>query len=317
MRVYLTTVIEKDYAGHRLDAALAKCFPEHSRARLTDWIRQGDVSVDGKHWEPKTKLKGGESVLIDTVMQPQHEDVEQPIPLDIVYEDDDILILNKPAGRVVHPGAGNRQGTLLNALLYHAPSLRTVPRAGIVHRLDKDTTGLMVVAKTLTAHTKLVADLAARTIEREYLTLIAGEWISGKTIDLPIGRHPTQRTKMAVMKTSGKPARTHFRCHKRYEGYTLLHAKLDTGRTHQIRVHLSHDGQAVVGDSTYGWRYRVPKGASIELQEHIRAFQRQALHAWKLSLMHPVTGERLSFEAPLPEDFATLLTFLVPKVTIS
>lgn len=317
MRVYLTTVIDEVYAGHRLDATLAKCFPEHSRARLTDWIKQGDVSVDGKHLEPKSKLKGGESVLIDTTMQTLHEDIEQPIPLSIVFEDDEILILNKPAGRVVHPGAGNRQGTLLNALLYHAPSLRTVPRAGIVHRLDKDTTGLMVVAKTLTAHTKLVADLAARTIEREYLTLIAGEWIAGKTIDWPIGRHPTQRTKMAVMKTSGKPARTHFRCHKRYEGYTLLHAKLDTGRTHQIRVHLAHDGQAVVGDATYGWRYRVPKGSTVELQEHIRAFQRQALHAWKLSLLHPVTGEKLSFEAPLPEDFATLLSVLIPKSTIS
>lgn len=317
MRVYLTTVIDENYIGHRLDQALAKCFPEHSRARLTEWIKQGDVSVNGAQWEPKTKLKGGESILIDALAAPLHEDIEQDLPINIVFEDDDIIIVNKPAGTVVHPGAGNRQGTLLNALLFHAPCLKLIPRAGIVHRLDKDTTGLMVVAKTLTAHTKLVADLAARTIEREYLTLIAAEWIAGKTIDLPIGRHPSQRTKMAVMRTSGKPARTHFRCHKRYEGYTLLHAKLDTGRTHQIRVHLSHDGHAVLGDATYGWRYKVPKGASVELQDAVRAFQRQALHAWKLSLLHPVSGERLSFEAPLPEDFATLLTFLTPKATIS
>lgn len=313
MRVYLTTVIDENYIGQRLDQALAKCFPAHSRARLTDWIKRKEVWVDGEHWEPKGKLKGGESILIDTVLVAQQQDQEQPIPLSIVYEDDDLLILNKPAGRVVHPGAGNREGTLLNALLYHAPQLREVPRAGIIHRLDKDTTGLMVVAKTLVAHTKLVASLAAREIDREYLVLIAGEWIAGKSIDLPIGRHPTQRTKMAVMKTSGKPARTHFRCYQRYEGYTLLHAKLETGRTHQIRVHLSHDGFPVVGDSTYGWRYRVPKGASIALQEKIRQFSRQALHAWKLSLNHPATGERLSFEAPLPEDFAKLLTCMLKK----
>lgn len=313
MRVYLTTVMDESYGGQRLDQALAKCFPAHSRARLTDWIKRNEVWVNGEHWEPKRKLKGGESILIDAEVAAQQADEGQAIPLSIIYEDDEILVLNKPAGRVVHPGAGNRQSTLLNALLYHAPALREIPRAGIIHRLDKDTTGLMVVAKTLAAHTKLVASLAAREIEREYLVLIAGEWIAGKTIDLPIGRHPTQRTKMAVMKTSGKPARTHFRCYQRYEGYTLLHAKLETGRTHQIRVHLSHDGFPVVGDSTYGWRYRVPKGASVALQEAIRRFSRQALHAWKLSLDHPVSGERLSFEVPLPDDFAALLTCMVGK----
>lgn len=315
MKVYLSTTIEENYAGLRLDQALAKCFPEHSRARLTDWIKQGNVQVDGESWVPKSKLKGGESVKIDADVFARQDDVGEDIPLTILFEDDDILILNKPAGCVVHPGAGNRQGTLLNALLHHAPTLRNIPRAGIVHRLDKDTTGLMVVAKTLKAHTQLVEDLSNRTVEREYLALIGGEWISGKSIDLPIGRHRTQRTKMAVITTgAGKPARTHFRCHKRFEGYTLLYAKLDTGRTHQIRVHLSHDGYPIVGDATYGWRYRVPKGASLELQEQIRGFKRQALHAWKLSLVHPVTQEKLSFEAPVPDDYANLLAVLTPRL---
>lgn len=308
--MYLEAVMDEQYRGHRLDQALAKCFPTHSRARLTDWIKRKEVTVDGAYWEPKTKLKGGEAVIINTNVSMQQADEEENIPLNIVYEDADLLVLNKPAGLVVHPGAGNRQGTLLNALLYHAPCLREIPRAGIIHRLDKDTTGLMVVAKSLEAHTKLVAELAARQIDRQYLALVAGEWIAGKTIDLPIGRHPTTRTKMAVMQISGRPAVTHFRCHQRFVGYTLLHAKLETGRTHQIRVHLSHDGSPLVGDSLYGWRYKVPKGASPALQEAIRAFQRQALHAWKLAFNHPLTHEALAFEAPVPEDFQSLLKIL-------
>ena len=313
MRIHLSTVIQDDYRGQRLDQALAKCFPEHSRARLTDWIKRKVVWVNGEHWEPKAKLKGGESVLIEAEVAPQQVDEEEAISLSIIYEDEELIILNKPAGMVVHPGAGNRQGTLLNALLYHAPCLREIPRAGIIHRLDKDTTGVMVVAKTLASHTKLVAELAKRKIDREYLALIADEWIAGKTIDLPIGRHPTQRTKMAVHRTNGKPAKTHFRCLKRYEGFTLLYAKLETGRTHQIRVHLSHDGSPVVGDKTYGWRVRTPKGSTEGLREKIRVFQRQALHAWKLSLLHPSTGEALSFEVPLPEDYAELLSFMKEK----
>ncbi len=311
-QINLNTTIPEDCRGMRFDQALAKCFPEHSRTRITQWIRNGHVSLDGQLLEPKVKVNGGEEVTIQTTILPVHEDPAESIPLNIVYEDDDILVLNKPAGLVVHPGSGNRQGTLLNALLYHAPQLANLPRAGIVHRLDKDTTGLMVVAKTLHAHTALVAALQRRDIQRDYIALVGTEVIAGATVDEPIGRHPHQRTKMAVTH-SGKPARTHFRCQKRYHGFTLLDVKLETGRTHQIRVHLSHIGHPIVGDSTYGWRYRIPAKSSPELQQMLIAFKRQALHARALSLNHPVTGEVLSWKAPLPDDYVALLKLLQPK----
>lgn len=310
MRIYLTTTLEECHVGKRLDQVLAECFSEYSRARLTEWIKRGSVTVNGRAGQPKQKIKGGESIVLDVIVEGDSVAEAEAIPLDIVYEDDEVLVLNKSAGLVVHPGAGNRQGTILNALLHHMPAIRHVPRAGIIHRLDKDTTGLMVVAKTLEAHTKLVSVLAKREIEREYLALIGGEWIAGKTIENVMGRHPTQRTKMAVLTHAGKPAKTHFRCHEKYRGFTLLHARLETGRTHQIRVHLAHEGYPIVGDSLYGWRYRVPKGASPALCDRIQQCTRQVLHAWRLQFCHPVTGEKLLFEAPLPDDFQALLAVL-------
>ncbi|MCS5710981.1 23S rRNA pseudouridine(1911/1915/1917) synthase RluD [Candidatus Berkiella aquae] len=309
----LTTSVPEDYRGLRLDVVLAKCFPEHSRSRLAEWVKQSKVSLNGKVVsEPKAKVQGGEMLALKTELYPAQNDSPESIPLNIVYEDDDILVVNKPAGLVVHPAAGNRQGTLLNALLYHAPSLNHLPRAGIVHRLDKETTGLMVVAKTLAAHTALVAAMQRREIEREYLAVVAEELIAGGTIDAPIGRHPHYRTKMAVV-NGGKPARTHYRCKMRYRGFTLLEVKLETGRTHQIRVHFAHQGLPLVGDTVYGWRYKLPPQSTPELQQQLLAFKRQALHAWRLSLQHPVRGEKLTWEAPLPEDFANLLKCFTKK----
>ncbi|MBS0288534.1 MAG: 23S rRNA pseudouridine(1911/1915/1917) synthase RluD [Proteobacteria bacterium] len=295
----------------RLDQALAQCFPSHSRTRLTQWIRKGQVLLDGLVIAPKVKVNGGESVTIQAVVE-SHEENGEPIPLNIQFEDENLLVVNKPANFVVHPAAGNRRGTLLNALLYHVPSLALLPRAGIVHRLDKNTTGLMVIAKTLSAHTGLVSALQNRDIQRDYIALVSAEVIAGGTIDAPIGRHPHQRTKMAVV-SSGKPARTHYRCLKRYIGFTLLDVKLETGRTHQIRVHLSHQGYPIVGDAPYGWRYRLPPKSSPELAQALMVFNRQALHAKGLSLIHPITKEPLSWQAPLPNDFANLIKLLQPK----
>lgn len=311
-QIKLSVQIPDEYRGMRLDQALARSFPQHSRMRISQWIKQEQVWVNGKKSEPKAKVVGGETVLIEAQVLALHEDLAQDLPLNILHEDESILVINKPAGLVVHPAAGNRQGTLLNALLYHIPTLAQLPRAGIVHRLDKDTTGLMVIAKTLTAHTALVAALQKREIQREYLALVGEEIIAGGTIDAPIGRHPQQRTKMAVTQ-SGKPARTHFRCKKRYQGFTLLHVQLETGRTHQIRVHLSHKGYPIVGDATYGWRYKVPAKSSEALREFMMHFKRQALHAQILSLQHPVSGEKMRWEAPLPMDFSQLLSLMLPK----
>lgn len=310
--ICLTTLVPEDYAGLRFDQVLAKCFPEHSRSRLTQWIKQGDVTLNGVSCQPKSKVAGGEQIQINTTVMPTHEDLAQAIPLNIVYEDEALLVINKPAGLVVHPAAGNRHSTLLNALLHHAPEVRLLPRAGIVHRLDKDTTGLMVVAKTLPAHTELVAALQRRAFEREYIALAAGEMIAGGTVDAPIGRHPYQRIKMAVT-DAGKHAVTHYRCKKRYNGFTLLHVKLETGRTHQIRVHMAHQGYPLVGDALYGWRCRLPAQSHPELQSVLLGFQRQALHARALGFMHPVTAEKMFWEAPLPDDFAALLPYLTPK----
>lgn len=309
----LTTSIPEEYRGLRLDVVLAKCFPQHSRSRLAEWVKQSKVTLNGKPvLEPKTKVQGGELLAVLTELSVVQHDAPEAIPLQIIYEDDDILVINKPAGLVVHPAAGNRKGTLLNALLFHAPSLNHLPRAGIVHRLDKETTGLMVVAKTLPAHTALVDAMQKREIEREYLAVVAQELIAGGTIDAPIGRHPHQRTKMAVT-SQGKPARTHYRCKMRYRGFTLLEIKLDTGRTHQIRVHFSHKGLPLVGDTIYGWRYKLPPQSTPELQKQLLAFRRQALHACRLSLVHPSKHERMTWEAPLPTDFANLIACFAEK----
>lgn len=307
--INLSTQIPVEYAGMRIDQALAKCFPDYSRSRLTQWLKAGHVQVNGFPLAPKSKVVGNESIVIQTALENDVDDLPENIALQIIYEDDALLIINKPAGLVVHPGAGNRQGTLLNALLHYLPQQQTIPRAGIIHRLDKDTTGIMVVAKSLAAHTALVASLALREIKREYLALVGEEILSGKTIRHPIGRHRTQRVKMTVT-DAGKHACTHYRCAKKYKGFTLLQVQLETGRTHQIRVHLSHEGYPIVGDSLYGWRFKVPKQSSLELQEGIRGFNRQALHAFRLGLIHPIDKTAMQWEAPVPDDMKNLLNLM-------
>lgn len=307
----LELIVPGEYGGMRFDQALARMLPEYSRSRLQDWIAQGLVTLDGAAAVIRQKVSGGEAVVV----QPQLHPAEQPyraedIPLDVVYEDDSILVIDKPVGLVVHPGSGNWQGTLLNALLHHAPQLAQVPRAGIVHRLDKDTSGLLVVAKTLTAQTALVRQLQARMVKREYLALAWGGVAHGGTVDAPIGRHPAQRTKMAVV-DNGKPAVTHYQVEERFpvtstagQDCTLLRCKLETGRTHQIRVHLASLGHPLVGDSTY---LKGPQKCSPQLRPILSAFPRQALHAERLGLEHPVTGEWMEWQAPLPDDMQQLL----------
>jgi 23S rRNA pseudouridine1911/1915/1917 synthase len=294
-------------AGTRLDQTLAQLLPSHSRSRLKGWIEAQQVTVDGAVVvSPRHKLRGGEAVIvIEGVDTMATAVVAQPIDLAIVHADAALLVIAKPAGLVVHPGSGNRDGTLQNALLHYAPELAALPRAGIVHRLDKDTSGLMVVARTLAAHTDLVRQLAARTVKREYLALAHGDVTRAMTIDAPIGRHPTLRTSMAVV-AAGKPARTHVEVIERFGMATLLRCRLETGRTHQIRVHLTAMGHPLVGDPTYRGRRKL----GAVLPEAIRAFSRQALHAQRLGLVHPISGAALQWEAPPPEDFATLVASL-------
>ena len=297
-------IVPDDCAGMRFDQVLAKLLPEYSRSRLQEWIAAGQASLDGAAAAAKQKVWGGETIVV----QPQSHPAEQPyqaedIALDIVYEDDTLLVVDKHAGLVVHPGSGNWEGTLLNALLHHAPQLEGVPRAGIVHRLDKDTSGLLVVAKTLTAQTALVRQLQARSVKREYLALVWGEVRHGGTVDIPIGRHPTQRVKMAALE-NGKPAVTYYQIEEKFPSCTLLRCRLETGRTHQIRVHLAHIGHPLVGDSVYlkGAQKCVP-----QLRGLLHSFPRQALHATRLALEHPVSGELMEWHAPLPQDMQLLL----------
>ncbi|AGA90934.1 pseudouridine synthase, RluA family [Thioflavicoccus mobilis 8321] len=298
-----------DQAGRRLDQVLADAFPEFSRSRIQTWINDGRVQVDGAARRCRDKLKAGEEVVLDPIAEPDGKLVAQPIPLRVVFEDDAILVVDKPADLVVHPAAGNPDGTLLNALLHHAPELARLPRAGLVHRLDKDTTGLLVVAKTLTAHRSLVAQLHERTVRREYRALVTGVVVAGGRVDAPIGRHPVQRTRMAVVR-DGRPAVSHYRVLERFSGHTLLAVRLETGRTHQIRVHMAHIRHPLVGDPLYGGRVRVPKGTLPQAAAALTAFPRQALHAIALGLTHPVSGAPLHFEVPLAADLAGLLTCL-------
>ena len=296
--------VPKELGGLRFDQVLVKLFPEYSRSRLQDWVEQGLVQVNGKVATTKLKIWGGEHVSVTPQMHPSEQPYEaEDIPLDIVYEDDDIIVINKHVGLVVHPGSGNWTGTLLNALLHHEPKLTEVPRAGIVHRLDKDTSGLMVVAKSLIAQTALVRQLQARSMKREYLALVWGEVSYGDVIDMPIGRHPSQRVKMAVIE-NGKEAVTHYSVEESFPSCTLVRCRLETGRTHQIRVHLTYIGHPLIGDSVY------QKGGQkciLPLRELLNGFPRQALHATKLALEHPVTGEHMEWEVPLPEDMEELL----------
>lgn len=294
--------IPDDLAGMRVDQALARMLPEHSRNRLQHWIRAGHVLIDGHERDPKDKVWGGEEVSLAPMPDPHVQASQaQRIPLHVLYEDEQLLVIDKPAGLVVHPGSGNWQGTLLNALLHHAPQLAGIPRAGIVHRLDKDTSGLLVVAKSLEAQTDLVRQLQARTVKRHYLALAHGRVARNGVVDAPIGRHPVQRTKMAVV-GGGRAARTHYHVLERFARATLLECALETGRTHQIRVHMADIGHPLVGDPVYG-----PRKAAQTL---LSAFPRQALHAWRLALVHPATRSEMGWEAPLPEDFAALLESL-------
>ncbi|KEI72490.1 23S rRNA pseudouridine(1911/1915/1917) synthase RluD [Endozoicomonas elysicola] len=304
-----SVTVSDDQAGRRFDQIAAACFPDFSRARLQDWIREGFLLVDGAPRKPKEKLYGGELLSLSVEVQSEARWEAENIPLDIVYEDDDIIVINKPAGLVVHPAVGNYTGTLLNALLYHYPDNAALPRAGIVHRLDKDTTGLMVVARSLAAQTDLVAQLQDRTVHREYEAVVRGVMTGGGLVDAPIGRHPQNRLKMAVVR-GGKPSITHYRVLKRFAAHTHIRLQLETGRTHQIRVHMSHQRFPLVGDDLYGGGLKLPKSCPAELEKVLRAFRRQALHARQLGLIHPITGEYMEWEVPLVEDFQMLLDSL-------
>jgi 23S rRNA pseudouridine1911/1915/1917 synthase len=297
--------------GGRLDAVVADYFPQYSRSRLQAWLKQGKVTLNGEVvTKPRHTVLGGEWLEVEV----QHEQAThvqaQPIALDIVYEDESILVINKSAGLVVHPGAGNPDGTLMNALLYHYPSIREVPRAGIVHRLDKDTSGLMVVAKTVQAQTHLVDQLQRHDVERVYDAILVGNMIAGGTIDKPIGRHLTDRKKMAVRVSGGKPAVSHYRVAEKFRAHTHVKVNLETGRTHQIRVHMAYLGFPLLGDPVYGQRLRIPRQMMPEFVEILRNFKRQALHAGGLSLTHPVSGKVMKWKAPIPDDMGLLIDIL-------
>ncbi len=302
----LSAEVPDHLSGARLDQALAEMFPDYSRSKLQSWIRSGRVLVGGAVWRPRDKVEGGESILLDAEPEVVIDCEAEPIPLDVVYQDESLIVVNKPAGLVVHPAAGNWTGTLQNGLLHLDPELDKLPRAGLVHRIDKETTGLLVVARTLTAHKKLVDQLQARTITREYLAISHGRMTAGGTVDAPIARHPVDRKRYAVAE-SGKHAITHYRVLERFPLHTLIRVKLETGRTHQIRVHMAHIRYPLLGDPVYGGRFRLPPACSEDLEQCLRNFRRQALHAAKLGLDHPDSGQYCEWEAGLPDDMAHVL----------
>jgi 23S rRNA pseudouridine1911/1915/1917 synthase len=309
MEARLKATVDENLSGLRLDQALAQAFPDFSRSRLQDWTRKGRVTVNGAPCRPRDKVTVGDHLVVIPVSEPQIACEAQAIPLDLVFEDKHLLVINKPAGLVVHPAAGNRDGTLQNALLHHDPTLAELPRAGIVHRLDKDTTGLMVVARSRVAHKRLVEAIAERAVHREYRALVVGNLLAGGEVDLPIGRHSVHRTRMAV-NPLGKPAVTHFRVLAHFRGYSLLKVILETGRTHQIRVHMAHLRHPVLGDPTYGGRLRLPSGASESLTALLRGFRRQALHAKRLDLVHPIHQRPMRFTCPMPADMQAVIEAL-------
>lgn len=307
--IQLRAEVPYELGGQRLDQVAAQLFADHSRSRLTSWIKDGRLTVNGAVLRPRDIVHGGAVLELEAEQEVQGDWVAQDIALNIVYEDDQLMVIDKPAGLVVHPAAGHADGTLLNALLHHVPGIDQVPRCGIVHRLDKDTTGLMVVAKTLEAHTTLVDQLQKRTVSRIYEAIVIGVITAGGTINAPIGRHGTQRQRMAVS-VGGKPAVSHYRVLERFRSHTHVRVKLETGRTHQIRVHMTHIGYPLVGDPVYAGRFRIPPAASPTLVDSLKNFPRQALHARFLELEHPTTGKRMKWESPLPEDFVWLLSLL-------
>lgn len=301
-----------EQAGLRIDQVAAEVWSEFSREKLKQWLKDGFLLVDGVQVKPKYQCKGTEQMTLQVKLSSQTQYSAENIPLDIIYEDDDILVINKPVGLVVHPGAGNSSGTLLNALLYYYPKSAELDRAGIVHRIDKDTSGLLVVAKNLESQFALSQQLANKTVYRLYDLVVYGYIIAGGTIDKPIKRHPTDRVKMAVL-AGGKDAVTHYNVKQRFKHFTRLHAQLETGRTHQIRVHFSYLGHPLVGDQVYLQRIKFPTGASPLLKDALQNFKRQALHAFRLGLVHPRTGQEMTFEAPLPADFEQLLQVLAQE----
>ncbi|MDI9238845.1 23S rRNA pseudouridine(1911/1915/1917) synthase RluD [Lysobacter sp. LF1] len=305
----LQAIVPDSAAGRRFDAVLAELFPDFSRSRLAAWIKSGDARLDGREVRPRDPVRGGETVTLQATLDVQTHSEPEDIALDILFEDEHVIVVNKPAGLVVHPGAGNPAGTLVNALLHHDPSLNTLPRAGIVHRLDKDTSGVMVVARTLQAHTALIEQLSSREVHRQYLAVVVGSLVSGGTADAPIDRHPRDRIRMAV-REDGRDAVTHFRLRERFRAHTLLECRLETGRTHQIRVHMAHLKHPIVGDPLYGGPLKLPKGATDDLIATLRGFKRQALHAQTLEFSHPVTGEAVRCTAPVPEDLEQLVNVL-------
>jgi 23S rRNA pseudouridine1911/1915/1917 synthase len=301
--------IPEELAGQRLDQALARMFPEFSRSRLKSWLQSGAITVDGGSPRPRDAVIGGESVEFRVVAEVAVAAAPEPIALNVVYEDEALMVINKPVGLVVHPGAGNPGGTLMNGLLNHSGELEQLPRAGIVHRLDKETSGLLLIGKTLETHTALVRLLGEREISRYYLAVCNGVLTGGGTVDEPIGRHSVDRTRMCV-RSDGKPAVTRYTVLQRFAAHTYISVSLETGRTHQIRVHMAHRRHALVGDPVYGGRLALPAGASDELAQMLRGFKRQALHATRLEFIHPLSGEELKLEAPPPADFAALLEVL-------
>ena len=296
-------------AGRRFDQVLAELFPDYSRSRLSSWIKAGAATLDGAEVLPRHIVRGGEAIVVEVRLEREIGAEAEEIPLDIRYEDADVIVVNKPPGLVVHPGAGNAAGTLQNALLHHDPRLAEIPRGGLVHRLDKDTSGLMVVARTLRAHTSLVEQLSERDVHRQYLAVVYGRMVAGGTVHAPIGRHPRDRLKQAV-REDGREAITHYRVRERFRALTLIECRLETGRTHQIRVHLAHVRHPLVGDAQYGGGLRQPRGASPALAEALRGFRRQALHAERLEFAHPADGRTIAVEAEMPADMAALVEAL-------
>ena len=308
-RLSLQFQLDETYLGQRIDQVAATIWSDFSREKLKQWLKEGHLLVNGNSVKPKYKCEGFELLTLEVELEAQTRSLPEDIPLDIVYEDDDIIVVNKPVGMVVHPGAGNSSGTLVNALLHHYPKSAELTRAGLVHRIDKDTSGLLVVAKNLEAQFSLSKQLAKKTVYRVYDLIVYGNVIAGGTVDEPIKRHPVDRVKMAVL-PGGKDAVTHYNVKDRFQHFTRIQARLETGRTHQIRVHFSYIGFGLVGDPVYMPRVRVPAGATELLDETLRSFRRQALHAAELGLKHPRTGEEMLFKAPWPADLATLVDVL-------